>query len=366
MEYVAIDFETANGSRTSVCSVGMAFYRDGKLIGKEYRLINPEEEFSSMNIKVHGIFPKDVEGEMTFKEYYPRIKSLIDGKLLVAHNAGFDMSVLTRAIEKYGLEQLNVEYVCTLKLSKKMMPFMTSHKLDVVTNFLGIELNHHNALSDALACGEILKKINVACGVKTKENLENIIEMKESEQLLKMQNVKKKKNTKEKRRTIEVKEALKKLEENIAAGFNDLEDRDWKFLTEIKKKQEIEQYEGYRLKILYYLSEFILSGDIEKLKEAPSHVISYAMVYSGISVKKVSETRKIQENTVMNHISKCLFADVKDISTISYTEKEEQEILEKLPKAEFLSALGNDYPTINYILAKNRVKKFEEQEWKKF
>ncbi len=105
MDFVALDFETANSSRGSVCSIGLVEYENGKLKKEYYRLVKPKRNyFSSFNISIHGITKQDVEGAYEFDELWEKeIHGLLEGKLVVAHNAQFDMSVLRAVLDQYNL-----------------------------------------------------------------------------------------------------------------------------------------------------------------------------------------------------------------------------------------------------------------------
>ena len=84
LNFVAFDFETANTARHSICSVGMVFVENGKIVDKVFELIDPEEDFSAFNINIHGINPEDVVGLPTFNTFYEQIKPELDNKIMVA------------------------------------------------------------------------------------------------------------------------------------------------------------------------------------------------------------------------------------------------------------------------------------------
>ncbi len=150
VDFVAIDFEHATPFKGSVCSVGIVSYKAGKLVDEYYTLIKPpNNEYSTFNIRVHRITPDKTENAPAFLEVYPEIKKRIAGKTLVAHNAfSTDKVCLEQAMEYNGIDEiLDVKWQCTYKI--------TNAKLNVVAQVCGIDLNHHEALSDAKACAEI-------------------------------------------------------------------------------------------------------------------------------------------------------------------------------------------------------------------
>ncbi|KHE72701.1 3'-5' exonuclease, partial [Halobacillus sp. BBL2006] len=157
MNFIALDFETANSSRDSVCSIGLIEYEQGQKKKEYYRLVKPKRNyFSSMNISIHGIKKEDVEDAYEFDELWrEEIRELIEGKFLVAHNAQFDMGVLRAVLDQYNLPYPMLAYNCTVNISKKTWQ-LPKYNLKAVSDYLGIQLNHHHALDDARAAGEIL------------------------------------------------------------------------------------------------------------------------------------------------------------------------------------------------------------------
>lgn len=158
MNFIAFDFETANVDKHSACSIALVMVQNSKIVGHYYTLIKPETDFHWRNIQVHGINPEDVENAPTFPEVWAEISQYFqDGRLLVAHNAAFDVNVLKGCLNYYGLEQPHFMSLCTVRSSKKLLPDFENHRLNTVAYNLGIDLeNHHHALDDSLACASIL------------------------------------------------------------------------------------------------------------------------------------------------------------------------------------------------------------------
>ncbi|WP_226658747.1 3'-5' exonuclease [Pseudalkalibacillus hwajinpoensis] len=160
MNFVALDFETANSTRGSVCSIGLVEYEDGQLIREYYRLVKPKQNFfSGINVSIHGITKEDVADAPEFDVLWiEEIRELVEGKFLIAHNAQFDMSVLRAVLDQYDLPYPMLAYNCTVNLSKKTWT-LPKYKLNVVSDYLGIQLDHHHALDDARASALIFLKI---------------------------------------------------------------------------------------------------------------------------------------------------------------------------------------------------------------
>ena len=112
--FAAIDFETANEQRTSVCSVGVVIVRDGEIVDNYYSLIRPEPEYYSYwNTRVHGLTLADTAEAPVFPVVWQEIAPLIEGLPLVAHNKGFDESCLKAVFKTYCLDYPDYEFHCT-------------------------------------------------------------------------------------------------------------------------------------------------------------------------------------------------------------------------------------------------------------
>lgn len=156
MNFVAIDFETANAEPNSACSLGIVVVEQGVMVKKYYKLIKPVgENFSSENIAIHGITPLMVKNEPSLKELWPEIKPLLANKLVFAHNAAFDIRVLKNSLECMPIE-LNTSYACTVILSRRVWQNLPNHKLGTMSSYLNIKFKHHNAIEDAVACAQIV------------------------------------------------------------------------------------------------------------------------------------------------------------------------------------------------------------------
>ena len=160
-DFVAIDFETANNERTSVCSVGVVIVRDGELVDSFYSLIQPEPNYYNYwCTQVHGITQHDTESAPVFPEVWKQIEPLIDGLPLVAHNKAFDESCLKAVFRCYQMDYPDYEFYDTLSASRKVFYYLCNHQLHTVAAECGYQLNnHHHALADAEACAWIARKI---------------------------------------------------------------------------------------------------------------------------------------------------------------------------------------------------------------
>lgn len=153
--FVAIDFETADRHRDSACSVALVRVENGEIARVETRLIRPPRRRIEFT-RIHGITWEMVEHEPTFAEVWPELAPLLKGaSFLAAHNAPFDRSVLAACCEAASLPLPPVPFRCTVKLSRQRWGLRRA-RLPDVCGMLGIDLEHHDATSDALACARIV------------------------------------------------------------------------------------------------------------------------------------------------------------------------------------------------------------------
>lgn len=163
MNFVAIDFETANESRDSACAIGLTEVRDGEVLEPVYHVIRPPElRFSRWTTQCHGLTAQDVVAAPSLGEIWPTLLPLIENRLVVAHNAAFDMSVLRHSLHTALLPIPQLSYLCTLRLARMAWPHLASHSLAFLAVVHGLELEHHHAGSDSHAAASLLLRIKEA------------------------------------------------------------------------------------------------------------------------------------------------------------------------------------------------------------
>jgi len=156
MDFTAIDFETANEKRSSACALGLIVVDGGAIVEERSFLIRPKElRFNPFNISLHGIRPSDVRDEPEFNDLWDALQPYLDGRTVIAHNAGFDMGVLRALLDEYEMDHPDLRYACTMTMSRRAWPELKRHRLDVVANHLGVEFKHHDAVEDARAAAWI-------------------------------------------------------------------------------------------------------------------------------------------------------------------------------------------------------------------
>jgi len=160
-DFAAIDFETANGERTSVCSVGIVVVRGGRVVDTFYSLIQPEPNYYNYWCqRVHGLSRADTDTAPLFPDVWARVATKIEGLPLVAHNKAFDEACLRAVMRCYQMEWPDYRFYCTLQASRRKLRELPNHQLQTVAAACGYEMrNHHHALADAAACAAIALKI---------------------------------------------------------------------------------------------------------------------------------------------------------------------------------------------------------------
>lgn len=158
--FAALDFETMDTWRATVCSVGCAIFENGEKVDEFYSLVCPPSKYENPHcVETHGLLYEDVCHSPEFPEIWKKVHSMIDGCPVVAHNKGFEKSCIDACGDEFGTET-DYTYIDTLKISRHALPNLYKHSLDHVCRTLGCKLkNHHNALDDARACGEIYIKL---------------------------------------------------------------------------------------------------------------------------------------------------------------------------------------------------------------
>jgi len=157
MDFFAIDVETANADMSSICQIGIAKFKDNKLIDEWCTLIDPEDFFDPINIYIHGITETDVEGAPKINEVAQKIYGYLDGVLTVCHTH-FDRVSIGKAFEKYDIRIPEPKWLDTARVARRTWDKVSwsGYGLKNVCEIIGYEFQHHNALEDAKASGHIL------------------------------------------------------------------------------------------------------------------------------------------------------------------------------------------------------------------
>lgn len=154
--FVCFDVETPNARNDRMSAIGITVVEDGAVTEEFFSYVNPEEPFDAFNTELTGIGPETVADAPTFLQLWPRIRDLLSGGILAAHNAPFDLGVLKKCLQDYRIPwKARVPYVCTVRIGRKVLPEI-GHRLNEMCSYYRIDLDHHKADSDSRACAEIL------------------------------------------------------------------------------------------------------------------------------------------------------------------------------------------------------------------
>jgi DNA polymerase-3 subunit epsilon len=166
MDFVAIDFETANKRPDSACQLAAVVVQNSEIVAQQEWLIRPPRNyFSPRNISIHGISPSVVARSPKMDSVWQELAPLIDGHVLLAHNARFDMGVLVESLAAYRIICPDIQFQCTRALARSAWPNLDGYGLRVLGDRLAISFQHHDALEDARCCAKIALAIEAETGL---------------------------------------------------------------------------------------------------------------------------------------------------------------------------------------------------------
>jgi len=156
-EYVALDLETTGlmAGTDRIVEIGAVRFRDsGAEVARFQRLVNPQRRMSAAAFAIHGLSDDDLADAPPAHEVLPEFLDFLGGPAatgLLAHNAAFDASFLGSELCRAGIAAPDYLVHDTLALARRRLPHLASHKLDVLTQCLGLDPDEpHRALADSL------------------------------------------------------------------------------------------------------------------------------------------------------------------------------------------------------------------------
>jgi len=158
--FIAIDYETANSDYRSACALGVSIVEKGKVVETFESFIRPPKEFSEFdpfNVMIHGITASQIKDAPTFDYLWEKLEKFNSEYRVpfVCHYSGFDIRVTESLLRHYNLAFQEIQFFDTYTIARKLWPQLVNHKLNTLSENFKIELNHHNASSDAQACALI-------------------------------------------------------------------------------------------------------------------------------------------------------------------------------------------------------------------
>ena len=172
LNFIAIDFETANERRASICEAGISVVHDGRVVETRSWLVRPQDNlYSYWNIQIHGIHPADTAHSPEFPEVWTEISEYLkECPVLVAHNASFDMGCIRHSLELYGLQKPDVTYYCSLRAARRLYRFECNKLGYLCDRFQITAGRHHRAGDDAEMCARLfLREIQDAGSCRLEE-----------------------------------------------------------------------------------------------------------------------------------------------------------------------------------------------------
>lgn len=167
MDFVAIDVETANAGMDSICQIGIARFAGGQVVDEWSSLINPEDYFDPVNVSIHGIDSRMVNGAPILPDVLPRLKLYLERTVVVCHTH-FDRVALSQAFAKYDLHPIDAQWLDSARVVRRTWEEIawSGYGLANVCRRIGYSFKHHDALEDAKAAGHVLL---TACAVSKQD-----------------------------------------------------------------------------------------------------------------------------------------------------------------------------------------------------
>jgi DNA polymerase III subunit epsilon len=173
--FTVVDVETANADLASICQIGVVRFQNGQIADTWSTLVNPEDDFHGVNVSIHGINQRAVAGAPRFPDVMHRVSELLAGCVVVCHTP-FDRLSLSRAYQKYGHREIECTWLDSARVARRAWPEFArkGYGLANVARTIGIEFEHHDALEDARAAGEIVLRAVNESGLSVQEWCERL------------------------------------------------------------------------------------------------------------------------------------------------------------------------------------------------
>ncbi len=159
--YAILDIETTGGqfNEEGITEIAIYKYNGHEIVDQFISLVNPEIPIQPFVVKLTGINNAMLRSAPKFFEIAKRIIEMTNGCVLVAHNASFDYRILRTEFRRLGYD-FNQQTLCTVELSKKLLPEQPSHSLGKLVRALGIPMaDRHRASGDAMATVKLFKML---------------------------------------------------------------------------------------------------------------------------------------------------------------------------------------------------------------
>ncbi|MEP9402175.1 exonuclease domain-containing protein [Sphingomonas silueang] len=163
VDFVVIDVETACSRVSSICQIGIVGFASGVEAFAWETMVDPLDEFSAFNTRIHGITEDHVRGKPSFADVHATVRDYLTGKVTVAHSL-FDKGALAAACHVHALPPIETRWLDSVGVAKRTWPELPSHRLNVLAKHLKLRHRHHDALSDARAAGMVVVRAMAHAG----------------------------------------------------------------------------------------------------------------------------------------------------------------------------------------------------------
>lgn len=157
MDFVALDFETANADLSSICQVGAVIFQSGEASSAFSTLVDPDDYFDPLNVSIHGINEERVRGAPTLPIIHAKLARLMRDRVVVCHSS-FDRAALRQAENRHTLKSIECHWLDTTMVVRRAWPQYArkGYGLENLARDFDISFRHHDAAEDARTTGMIL------------------------------------------------------------------------------------------------------------------------------------------------------------------------------------------------------------------
>ncbi|MCO4846340.1 MAG: exonuclease [Yoonia sp.] len=166
--FIAVDVETANSNKHSICQIGLAMATDTGEIQTVGFFVNPKEQFDDFNVQLHGIDRKTVDGARGFDAVIQELRPFLERHTLIQHSS-FDKQAFDSACRLNAIPNLRTNWLDSVIIARTAWPELKGnggHGLASLKKFLNLRFDHHDAEEDARAAAEVVLLAEVHSGEK--------------------------------------------------------------------------------------------------------------------------------------------------------------------------------------------------------
>lgn len=157
MRFASMDVETANPDMASICQIGVVIYDNGELHEEWQTLVNPDDYFDDFNSAIHGIEEHHVVDAPLFSDVSTTLFDLLRTQPVVAHTH-FDRTAIAQACRRHGISPPSLRWLDSARVARRAWQqfAIKGYGLKNLCSHIGYSFEHHNALEDAKAAGQVM------------------------------------------------------------------------------------------------------------------------------------------------------------------------------------------------------------------